>query len=126
MLSAPCTGIFTESPSGPILSRPARRERMGVKTNQATPPHRLLTRAEVAEHLATTERHVRRLTEDGRMRSVRLGGKVRIHSSHLDEFLDQLRAASSTEPGDRSAVNSPTGETIAPPREARVPQLMGI
>jgi excisionase family DNA binding protein len=86
-----------------------------VKTDQVPLPHRLYTRAQVAEQLATTERHIRRLTEDGRMQSVRLGGKVRIHSSHLDEFLDQL-SATATQPGDRSAANSADGETVAPPR----------
>ena len=57
-------------------------------TNSPTPV--LLTRDDVALLLSTSDRHVRRLIEDGRLPSVRLGGKVRIHTHQLDEFVEQL------------------------------------
>jgi excisionase family DNA binding protein len=57
-------------------------------TNSPTPV--LLTRDDVALLLSTSDRHVRRLIEDGRLPSVRLGGKVRIHTRQLDEFVERL------------------------------------
>ncbi|GAA4596119.1 hypothetical protein GCM10023194_67440 [Planotetraspora phitsanulokensis] len=48
---------------------------------------RLLTVAEVAERLGTTERFPRRLIEERRIAFVRLGRKVRIPESALDAFI---------------------------------------
>lgn len=59
-------------------------------TNNPTLSSALLTRADAARELATSERHVRRMTEDGRLPSVRLGGLVRIRSADLDLFISTL------------------------------------
>jgi excisionase family DNA binding protein len=48
---------------------------------------RLLTVAEAAELLATTERFPRRLIEERRIRFVRVGRHVRIPESALREFI---------------------------------------
>ncbi len=48
---------------------------------------RLLTVAEVAELLSTTERFPRRLIEERRIRFVRVGRHVRIPESALREFI---------------------------------------
>lgn len=48
---------------------------------------RLLTVAQVAEMLATTERFPRRLIEERRIRFVRLGRHVRIPESAVREFI---------------------------------------
>ena len=77
-------------------------------TDNISQPPVLLTRDEVAQVLATSDRHVRRLIEDGRLPSVRLGGKVRIHTRQLDEFVDQLCHASSTDAADASEPEGPT------------------
>ncbi len=50
-------------------------------------PERLLTVAEVAEVLGTTERFPRRLIDERRIRFVRLGRHVRIPESALREFI---------------------------------------
>lgn len=52
----------------------------------------LLDRQEAAQHLATTERHVRRLIATGRIPAVKVGGKVRIRVADLDAFLGGLPA----------------------------------
>ncbi len=51
------------------------------------PAERLLTVAEVAELLSTTERFPRRLIEERRIRFVRVGRHVRIPESALREFI---------------------------------------
>ena len=51
------------------------------------PDDRLLTVAQVAELLNTTERYPRRLIDERRIRFVRLGRKVRIPESALREFI---------------------------------------
>ncbi|WP_084964590.1 helix-turn-helix domain-containing protein [Thermoactinospora rubra] len=51
------------------------------------PADRLLTVAEVAERLGTTERFPRRLIEERRITFVRLGRKVRIPESALNDFI---------------------------------------
>ncbi|MFI6502027.1 excisionase family DNA-binding protein [Nonomuraea typhae] len=48
---------------------------------------RLLTVAEAAERLGTTERFPRRLIEERRITFVRLGRKVRIPESALNDFI---------------------------------------
>jgi excisionase family DNA binding protein len=49
---------------------------------------RLLTVAQVAELLGTTERFPRRLIQERRIKFVRVGRHVRIPESALAEFLD--------------------------------------
>ena len=51
------------------------------------PIDRLLTVAEVAEWLSTSERFPRRLIEEGRITFVRLGRKVRIPESVPNDFI---------------------------------------
>ena len=51
------------------------------------PAERLLTVAEVADVLSTTERFPRRLIEQRRIRFVRVGRHVRIPESALREFI---------------------------------------
>jgi excisionase family DNA binding protein len=51
------------------------------------PVERLLTVAEAAEVLSTTERFPRRLIEQRRIRFVRVGRHVRIPESALREFI---------------------------------------
>lgn len=51
------------------------------------PDDRLLTVAQVAELLNTSERYPRRLIDERRIRFVRLGRKVRIPESALREFI---------------------------------------
>ncbi|MEV4105536.1 excisionase family DNA-binding protein [Nonomuraea sp. NPDC049649] len=51
------------------------------------PTDRLLTVAEVAERLGTSERFPRRLIEERRITFVRLGRKVRIPESVLNDFI---------------------------------------
>jgi excisionase family DNA binding protein len=51
------------------------------------PAERLLTVAEAAEVLNTTERFPRRLIEQRRIRFVRVGRHVRIPESALHEFI---------------------------------------
>jgi excisionase family DNA binding protein len=51
-------------------------------------PDRLLTMAEAAELLATTERFPRRLVEERRIRFVRVGRHVRIPESAVREFIE--------------------------------------
>ncbi|WP_433499483.1 helix-turn-helix domain-containing protein [Sphaerimonospora sp. CA-214678] len=57
------------------------------KTSTRPRGDRLLTVAEVAERLGTSERFPRRLIEERRITFVRLGRKVRIPESVLDEFI---------------------------------------
>jgi len=58
------------------------------------PAGRLLTVAEVAERLNTTQRYPRRLIEERRITFVKIGRYVRIPESALDEFI----AAGTVEP----------------------------
>ena len=51
-------------------------------------PDRLLTMAQAAELLATTERFPRRLVEERRIRFVRVGRHVRIPESAVREFIE--------------------------------------
>ena len=50
----------------------------------------LLTRADVADYLATTERHVRHLVQQGDLPAVYLGGKIRIRADDLLTYVTQL------------------------------------
>ena len=54
---------------------------------EISPADRLLTVAQAAELLATTERFPRRLIEQRRIRFVRVGRHVRIPESALREFI---------------------------------------
>ena len=56
-------------------------------TGTRGPAERLLTVAEVAEMLSTSERFPRRLIEQRRIRFVRVGRHVRIPESALREFI---------------------------------------
>lgn len=56
-------------------------------TRGIDPGDRLLTVAEAAELLNTTERYPRRLIDERRIRFVRLGRKVRIPESAVREFI---------------------------------------
>jgi excisionase family DNA binding protein len=56
-------------------------------SGRAGPAERLLTVAEVAELLSTSERFPRRLIEQRRIRFVRVGRHVRIPESALREFI---------------------------------------
>lgn len=51
------------------------------------PPGRLLTVAQAAERLNTSQRYPRRLIEERRITYVKLGRHVRIPESVLDEFI---------------------------------------
>jgi excisionase family DNA binding protein len=82
----------------PILSRTTRQHLSSVTSSNEdpTPPQLLLTRADVAQQLATSIRHVRRLIEEGRLPSVRLGGLVRVRVDQLDEFVSDLTSRNQT------------------------------
>jgi excisionase family DNA binding protein len=56
-------------------------------SGRSEPAERLLTVAEVAELLGTSERFPRRLIEERRIRFVRVGRHVRIPESALREFI---------------------------------------
>ncbi|MFI6921968.1 helix-turn-helix domain-containing protein [Nonomuraea spiralis] len=58
-----------------------------MSTREKPPADRLLTVAEVAERLGTSERFPRRLIEERRITFVRLGRKVRIPESALNDFI---------------------------------------
>jgi excisionase family DNA binding protein len=58
-----------------------------TRSKENPPPDRLLTVAEVADVLGTTERFPRRLIEERRIRFVRVGRHVRIPESALREFI---------------------------------------
>ena len=58
---------------------------MGTTTSTAR--HRLLTVAEAAERLGTTERFPRRLIAERRITFVKLGTHVRIPETALDEYI---------------------------------------
>ncbi len=55
---------------------------VGIKRDE------LLTKAEAAEYLNTSVRHVTRLLQERRLPYVKLGGLVRIRRSALDEYID--------------------------------------
>ena len=58
-----------------------------TRGKQNPPADRLLTVAQVADVLGTTERFPRRLIEERRIRFVRVGRHVRIPESALREFI---------------------------------------
>jgi excisionase family DNA binding protein len=58
-----------------------------TRGQQNPPTDRLLSVAEVADVLGTTERFPRRLIEERRIRFVRVGRHVRIPESALREFI---------------------------------------
>jgi excisionase family DNA binding protein len=55
---------------------------------QATSADRLLTVPEAAERLNTSQRFIRRLVDERRIRFVRVGRHIRIAESVLVEFVD--------------------------------------
>lgn len=57
-------------------------------TGQAAQVERLLTVAQIAERLGTTERFPRRLIAERRIRFVRVGRHVRIPESALRAFIE--------------------------------------
>jgi excisionase family DNA binding protein len=58
-----------------------------IESSSSPPVERLLTVAQAAEVLSTTERFPRRLIEERRIRFVRVGRHVRIPESALREFI---------------------------------------
>ena len=58
-----------------------------TRSKEKPPSDRLLTVAEVADVLGTSERFPRRLIEERRIRFVRVGRHVRIPESALREFI---------------------------------------
>ena len=60
----------------------------------------IIQRAEVAAMLATTDRHVRRLVETGRLRAVHVGGKQRFLLQDVADFIERSIEAAE---GHRSA-----------------------
>ena len=67
------------------MTRPAPRD--AGRLSARAPVERLLTVAEVAELLGTTDRFPRRLIAERRIRFVRLGRHVRIPESAVREFV---------------------------------------
>jgi len=57
-----------------------------------TPTPRLLSVATVALRLAVSEKTIRRLVQDGRLLSHRVGRQIRISESDLATFLAQSRS----------------------------------
>lgn len=58
-----------------------------MATTKTRPTGRLLTVAQAAERLNTSERYPRRLIEERRITFVRIGRHVRIPESALEEFI---------------------------------------
>jgi excisionase family DNA binding protein len=58
-----------------------------TRNQQDAPTERLLTVAQAAEMLGTTDRFPRRLIDERRIRFVRVGRHVRIPESALREFI---------------------------------------
>ncbi len=54
---------------------------------------KLLTTAEIAKTLDRTERSVRHLIADGRLRAVKIGGHTRVMPDDFDRFLRELPTA---------------------------------
>lgn len=59
-----------------------------ISNRDSRQPERLLTVAQAADVLGTTERFPRRLIAERRIRFVRVGRHVRIPESALAEFID--------------------------------------
>jgi excisionase family DNA binding protein len=59
-----------------------------TRNQQDAPTERLLTVAQAAEMLGTTDRFPRRLIDERRIRFVRVGRHVRIPESALREFIE--------------------------------------
>ena len=99
-----------------ILSNSPRQPLKIVNnTSIPSPPPVLLTRDDVAQRLSTTDRHVRRLIEDGRLPSVRLGGKVRIHQRQLDAFVARLCRQNAADDEAQSRPLAATADRQHPP-----------
>jgi excisionase family DNA binding protein len=89
-------------------------------------PERLLTVAEVAEVLGTSQRFPRRLIEERRIRFVRVGRYVRIPESALREFIAAGRVEPITRKG-RAAlwVNAVSGGYALSRLAATRPDIRG-
>ena len=49
----------------------------------------IIQRSEVAKMLATSERHVRRLVEEGKLKAIKIGGKQRFVLSDVEAFIER-------------------------------------
>ena len=58
-----------------------------MASEQAMPRERLLTVAEVADHMRVSSMTVYRLIKAGSLKAVRVGKNYRIRTSDLDEYL---------------------------------------
>ena len=56
-----------------------------------TPLPNLLDIDQLAEHLGTSERHIRRLIFDKRIPYVKVGGRVRFDPAEITSWIDQAR-----------------------------------
>jgi excisionase family DNA binding protein len=80
---------FARLTPAPRSARTVGKNRRGTR-QMSTPPApvgRLLTVAEAAERLGTTERFPRRLIAERRITFVKLGSHVRIPEAALDDFI---------------------------------------
>jgi excisionase family DNA binding protein len=66
----------------------------------------LLTTSETGVYLRTSIRSVQRLTQSGRLRHVRIGGRVRVPRSALVEFVEGGMLPSRNSAGRRAAQDS--------------------
>lgn len=64
-----------------------------TSASQHTSPPHIIDRLAAAAMLGTSERHVRRLAEDGRLPFVKIGGKQRFVVGDLVAFINSSRVA---------------------------------
>jgi excisionase family DNA binding protein len=72
--------------------------------------------AEVADHFSISERSVRRLIADGRLRAVRIGRSIRVVADEL-EFPDALGAPSGVRPRNPAERRAPDSEPAVEARQ---------
>jgi excisionase family DNA binding protein len=65
--------------------------RAGARVQMNTPP--LLTKRDVAQHLAVSPRTVQRYIATGALRPVRIGNVVRFEQTELSAFVRAMRGA---------------------------------
>lgn len=82
------------SNSGPRRSRTAAAAVSGHAQEPGTPP-RLWSSPEVAAHLCTTVRHVRRLVDEKRIPYIKVGHFVRFDPREVENWIDSQRVAQS-------------------------------
>lgn len=79
---------------------------MHDSTHQASPEAatvvRLVTREQAAVILATTTRHIRRMAQDGRLPSLKIGGKQRFAAEDLSAFIMSSRQSGQAASGQPS------------------------